>query len=466
MGSFFSIEIAKRGLFAQQRAQQTTTHNITNANTEGYSRQRTDLESAYMRFGGLSEIGMGVNVSDVSRIRDSFTDMQIRNELSGLAEWDVQSELLRQVEDIFNEPTDIGVSAVLNRFWESLETLSNDAGSSEARETVKERAVTLASTINHTANQLHEMQNDINFRINVKVDKVNSLASQISDLNQLIQTMETSGKTAPDLRDKRDILVDELSSLVSINTYEDENGLFTVNVGGAILVKGSDCETMKFDGTDPNARVKWEKYDTEVRLLKGELKGLVELRDGKIGNYITQLEKFAENLSTEFNKIHKSGYDLYGRGGSETDGIDFFVFNPDDPVNCLTVNPEIVHDPSRIAAAASPSGLPDDNRNVLRLAGLRSTRITGLNGTLDDFYGTIISRLGVDSQEAQRMAESQEYMVSQLEERRKQISGVSIDEEMTKMIMYQHAYNAAARMITAVDQMIDTVVNRMGVAGR
>lgn len=466
MGSFFSIEIAKRGLFAQQRAQQTTAHNITNANTEGYSRQRTDLESAYMRFGGLWEIGMGVNVSDVSRIRDSFTDMQIRNELSGLAEWDVQSELLRQVEDIFNEPTDIGVSAVLNRFWESLETLSNDAGSSEARETVKERAVTLASTINHTANQLHEMQNDINFRINVKVDKVNSLASQISDLNQLIQTMETSGKTAPDLRDKRDILVDELSSLVSINTYEDENGLFTVNVGGAILVKGSDCETMKFDGTDPNARVKWEKYDTEVRLSKGELKGLVELRDEKIGNYITQLKEFAKNLSYEFNEIHKSGYDLYGRGGSETDGIDFFVFNPDDPVNCLTVNPEIVHDPSRIAAAASPSGLPDDNRNVLRLAGLRSTRITGLNGTLDDFYGTIISRLGVDSQEAQRMAESQEYMVSQLEERRKQISGVSIDEEMTKMIMYQHAYNAAARMITAVDQMIDTVVNRMGVAGR
>ena len=221
---------------------------------------------------------------------------------------------------------------------------------------------------------------------------------------------------------------------------------------------------MKFDGTDPKAKVKWEKYDTDVRLSKGELKGLVELRDEKIGNYITQLKEFAKNLSYEFNEIHKSGYDLYGKGGSETDGIDFFVFNPDDPINWLNVNEVIVNDPSRIAAAASPSGLPDDNRNVLRLAGLRSTRIDELNGTLDDFYGTIISRLGVDSQEAQRMADSQEYMVSQLEERRKQISGVSLDEEMTKMIVYQHAYNAAARMITAVDQMVDTVVNRIGVA--
>ncbi|MFY9217125.1 MAG: flagellar hook-associated protein FlgK, partial [Tepidanaerobacteraceae bacterium] len=240
MSSFFGIEIAKKALFANQRAQQTVSHNISNANTPGYSRQRVMLESTYTSygFGAAYQLGTGVKLSDISRIRDDFTDRQYRNENSSLGQWDIQSDILKQVEAVFNEPSDIGISSVLNEFWKSLETLSKDPSSQEARETVKERGITLTNTINHAFIQLNDIINDINYRISVKVNEINSIANQIAQLNLQIQQTQIGGASAADLMDKRDLLLDELSNLVQFESYEDENGQFTINVGGALLVKG------------------------------------------------------------------------------------------------------------------------------------------------------------------------------------------------------------------------------------
>ncbi|MGB3978736.1 MAG: flagellar hook-associated protein FlgK, partial [Tepidanaerobacteraceae bacterium] len=236
MSSFFGIEIAKKALFANQRAQQTVSHNISNANTPGYSRQRVMLESTYTSygFGAAYQLGTGVKLSDISRIRDDFTDRQYRNENSSLGQWDIQSDILKQVEAVFNEPSDIGISSVLNEFWKSLETLSKDPSSQEARETVKERGITLTNTINHAFIQLNDIINDINYRISVKVNEINSIANQIAQLNLQIQQTQIGGASAADLMDKRDLLLDELSNLVQFESYEDENGQFTINVGGAL----------------------------------------------------------------------------------------------------------------------------------------------------------------------------------------------------------------------------------------
>lgn len=465
---FFGIEIAKKALFASQKAQENVAHNVANANTPGFSRQRVVLESTYTKpFSGLYtgtgevQVGTGVRIGDITRIRDSFTDMQYRDENSSLGQWSVQTDILKQVEAIFSEPSDIGISSVLTKFWQSLEELSKNPEAIEIRETVKERAVTLADTINHTARQLNEILGDINFRISVKVDEVNTLARQIASLNGEIRHMELTGTTAADLRDKRDLLLDQLSKIVDIETYEDQNGLFSVNVGGAILVKGTEYNTITFNKTDLSTLPMWQGFNIPISSKKGELIGLLELRDKKVGGYLSDLKTFTKTFADKFNEIHKSGYDLYGN-----QGMDFFVYNPLDSGDLLFVNSNIISDVKKIAAAETSTGIPGDNRNALKLADLRYQYIDALKGTIDDYYGALISRIGIDSQEAQRMTESQEYMVSQLDERRKEISSVSIDEEMAKMIMYQHAYNAAARMITAMDEMIETIVSRMGLVGR
>jgi flagellar hook-associated protein 1 FlgK len=464
--SFFGIEIAKKALFAQQRAQETVSHNVANANTPGYSRQRAVLESTYMSplssLPGMGQVGTGVRVSDINRIRDSFADRQFRDENSSFGEWDVQQGTLAQVEAVFNEPSDIGIYSVFSQFWQSLEELTKDPASIEVRETVKERAVTLANTINHTAGQLSEIIDDINFRISVKVNEVNNIARQIAELNGQIQKMEITGNTASDLRDKRDVLLDELSKLIDFDYYEDEDGRFGINVGGAILVKANDYDTFTFDKESIPPQVKWAKYGTPVNLRKGELKGLIDLRDNKVQRYLKDLKTFTDTFVEKFNGVHQSGYGLRG----ET-GIKFFV----DPADLqggdlIAVNSEILNDTLKIAAAGNKNGLPGDNTNALALSAIKDTYYDELSGTLNDFYRSLVSSIGIDSQEAARMAESQEYMVSQIDERRKEVSGVSIDEEMAKMIMFQHAYTAAARVITTIDEMLDTIVSRMGITGR
>lgn len=456
--SFLGIEIAKTALFANQRAQQTVAHNVSNANTPGYSRQRVILEATHTAYGmGANwQIGTGVKVSDVDRIRDEFTDRQYRNENSSLGQWNIQSDILKQVEAVFNEPSDIGIASVLNEFWAGLETLSKDAASQEARETVKEKAITLANTINHAVTQLNDIVSDINYRISIQVNEVNSIASQIAQLNLQIRQAETGGASAADLKDSRDLLLDQLSNLVQFESYEDENGIFSVNVGGAILVKGPDSANMEFDTSVPNGKIKWKEYTSDVRILKGELKGLIELRDDKLENYLDQLDKFTQTFVDEFNAIHETGYNLDG----ET-AIAFFEYAN----GVLSVNPDIVSNPSKIAAAEEEDGIPSDNRIALELANFRykTIDIDGRNCTIDDYYGTIIAKIGVDSQEAARAADSQAFMVSQLDERRQMTSSVSLDEEMTKMIQYLHGYNAASRIVTTVDEMLDTIINRMGV---
>lgn len=456
--SFLGIEIAKSALFANQQAQQTVAHNVANANTEGYSRQRVILESTYTPYGMGSkwQIGTGVKVADVDRVRDEFTDRQYRNENASLGEWDIQSNILKQVEAVFNEPSDIGVSSVLNKFWESLETLSQDASSQEARETVKEQGVTLANTINHAAAQLYEIISDINYRISIQVDEVNSIGSQIAQLNLQIQQAQADGTSAADLKDKRDLLLDQLSRIVQFESYEDENGIFSVNIGGAILVKGPESAHLEFDTSASNGKITWKEYGSDARILKGELKGLLELRDNKVSSYIEQLKTFTSTFAEKFNEIHRTGYNLDG----ETN-VDFFKYD----TGILSVNQDIVDDPSKIAAAKTKEGIPSDNEIALELANFRSKVFTigSRNCTIDDYYGSLVAKIGVDSQGASRMADSQLFMVSQLNERRQMTSGVSLDEEMTKMIQYLHGYNAASRVVTTIDEMLDTIINRMGV---
>lgn len=479
--TFFGLEIGRRGLQAQQRALDVTGHNVANANTPGFTRQEAVLTTttpfpvpALNRPWGAAQVGTGVEISEIRRLRDQFLDLQVRHENKTLGYWEARRDALRKVEVILNEPSDTGLRAVFEQFWQALEELSKNPESLAARSVVRQRGMALAETFNHMDRQLRELQEDLNSAVEVKVKEINSLGSQIAALNQQILKIEVTGARANDLRDRRDVLLDQLAKLVNFQAHEDNRGLVNINIGGRPLVQGEELYGLKTE-SDPNndgfLKVLWEADGQPVQIEAGTLRGLIEMRGyvendtkkGFVREMREKLDALATTLIDKFNEIHKGGYGLDG-----TTGNDFFSGN-----SAATIE-VVITDLNKIAAAATwdDDGEPGDGSNALALAQLKHQLTMILPGntkptaTFEDYLRSAVGQLGVAAQEANRMVENQELLVSQLENNRQAVSGVSLDEEMVNMIRFQHAYNAAARVITTMDEMLDLIISRMGLVGR
>ncbi len=465
-GSFSGIEIAFQGLLVQRKALQVTAHNIANANTDGYSRQRVSMSSIpphrvpeYTDPGG--EVGNGVAAEFVERVRDRFLDLQMRNELGRLGRWERRETTLKQIETFINEPSDEGLSSIFGRFWEALEALSLDPENNATRVVVIERGRAVAEAIRHLDSQLEELARNLDETVYTVVSRINSLATRISDLNHQVVKLLNTGGNPNDYLDRRDVLLDELSRLVSISLDERETGAIVVMVGGTPLVSEHDAGELKALPDPANrdlAQVVWADTGRPVEIQKGELKGLLESRDEINGSIRTGLDELVATFVQEFNAVHSSGYDLNGQTGQ-----DFFV--PGSTASSIALEEAVEKNPAQLAA--SLGGGPGDGGNALKLAGLKHTRIfQGGTATLDDFLRSFVGAVAVDTAEATRMLENQTLLVRQIENQRQSVAGVSLDEEMTNLVRYQHAYNAAARVVTAVDEMLEVVINRMGLVGR
>ena len=480
MSTFQGLEIAKTGLFVSQKALDVTGHNIANANTPGYTRQVVDMASIAppTTFGMYDQwgkaIGEGVKIQDIRQIRDQFLDNQFRRENKFLGEWETKAQVLAAIENIFNEPSNSGINTVLNNFFNSLQELSKNPESLTVRAEVRERAIALADTFNTVYQHLYDKLNELNSTIQSRIAEINSYAERISKLNNEIYRFELTGQTANDLRDQRNLLVDQLSKLVNITTYEDSNRNFRIDIAGQALVDGSTAFTMSLNNT---GAVVWDLTGAPVNPSSGILKGLLDMRDGDGTNgikgvpyYINEWNKLAYSIAQAINEVHKAGYGLDG-----STGIPLFTdfTTPYDSTvqyaKLIKVSSDILAADGleKIAAASSTATLPGDNTNALKLIALRDQGNAVLNGaTFDDFARSLISNLGVDAQQANLMQKNQEFMVKQIDLNRQSVSGVSLDEEMTNMLKYQKSYAASARVITAIDELLDTLINRMGIVGR
>lgn len=482
MSTFQGLEIAKTGLFVSQKALEVTGHNIANANTPGYTRQVVDMASIAppTTFGMYDQwgkaIGEGVKIVDIRQIRDQFLDNQYRRENKFLGEWETKAEVLSAIENIFNEPSSSGITAVLNDFFNSLQELSKNPESLTVRAEVRERAIALADTFNMVYQHLYDKLNELNSTIQSRIAEINSYAERISRLNGEIYRFELSGQVANDLRDQRNLLVDQLSKLVNITTYEDANGNFRIDIGGQALVSGTTAFTMSMD---KNGNVIWDLTGSPVNPSSGVLKGLLDMRNGDgadgvkgVPYYMEQWNKLAYNIAEAINKVHSQGYGLDGSTGKPLfGGFDTsLAYDKTTPyAQLIRVSSDILASDGllKIAAAKDPTALPGDNRNALELIVLRDRPLDGLDkATFDDFARSLISNLGVDAEQANVMKKNQEVMVKQIDLNRQSVSGVSLDEEMTNMLKYQKSYAACARVITAMDELIDTIINRMGLVGR
>lgn len=508
--TFFGLEIGLRSLRTQQRALDVTSHNIANANTTGYTRQEAIMATtspypvpSLSGYAGAGQIGTGVEISEIRRMRDRFLDYQMRSESQILGYWEAQQDALEKIEGIINEPSDSGLRAIMEDFWFALDELAKDPASLAARSLVVETGLSLTDTFNHLDTQLSQLINDLNSNLKVLIDDINSKARQIADLNMQILKVEVSGARANDLRDKRDLLVDELAKAIDIKVVENENGTITVNVSGRALVQGENVNQLVVGNSDDYPEIYWQDDQSRsypLTITGGTVRGIIDARGYKQGDEIAgfipalrkQLDLLAQGIAEAFNKIHREE----GVGLNGDTGLDFFVIKDKSSTitaGNISVNEELLEDPSKVAAATLTEieGNPDDYENkkqrddgtwytwdkgdgsvALQLAKLKEAQIITINTTQeqsftpDDYYNAVIGELGVAAQEAYRMVDNQELLVSQIENNRLAVSGVSLDEEMVNMIRFQHAYNAAARLITTIDEMLDLIINRMGVVGR
>lgn len=476
--TFFGLNIGAKGLAAQQRALDITGHNIANANTKGYTRQEAVMQSSTPIKTNQGFVGTGVEITDIRRIRDNYLDLQVRSESKTLGYWEFKSDIFQKIEVILNEPSNAGLRTTMDKFWSAWEDLSRKPESSAVRTTVIQTGQGVVDTFNHMDQQFRDLRDDIDESVNVTIRELNSLAKQIRDLNYQIVKGEAGGHKANDLRDKRDLLIDEMAKLVDIDVIEDQWGAVTVSIGGRAIVSGNVLNQLEGRINTENNNltdVVWAD-GTAVKIRSGKLQAMLETRDQLVVDFMKKLDLMAYEFATAVNEVHKQGYHISENppAGYGSTGADFFVvtdITSDFSAANIAINLDIINDVNLIAAATTdPDGnienILGDGSNALKIAQLKYDNSLINGTTLDDYYRSETAKLGVASQEAQRMVENQGLMVAQLESKREMVMGVSLDEEMTNMVRFQHAYSSAARYITAVDQMLDILVNRLGLFGR
>lgn len=550
--TFFGLNIAKSGLFVSQRALNVVSHNVANANTPGYARQRLDMKATSPEFlpAVSGALGTGVDSEAVKQIRDAFLDFKVRSEMTTQGEWEFKKEILGTIETVFNEPSDSGLRSIMDMFFQSVHELNKNPESLTARALVRQRAVALTQNIGGMYGNLVKLQKDIDFQLQTVVAQVNGYAEQIRDLNRVIYLSELDGSKANDIRDQRNLVIDKLSKLVNVDYFEDDQQRFTVMISGKPLVSHYNIDKLTLEERvtkkhpDDAFRlidVGWES-GSSFRVTGGELRAIFDVRDGINGEnkgipyYVDKLNEFTDRFFTEVNRIHMNGYDLDGKAGLmmftrnnmssaayekelKASGLDgkppidltadvlkgtstyftkeqnnsviaeniklILLNNPDYsnksvkylsdgryyltdriPANQMTISTDIDTDLDKIAASATLQGLPGDGQNALALANMRKNVNMFTWGSPDDYVKSLIANLGVDSAEAVRMEKNQKALIVELDNKRQSIMGVSLDEEMTDMIRFQHAYSANARVMTTMDELLDTIVNRLGLVGR
>lgn len=533
--SFFGLNIALSGLYTAQRNLDTVGHNLSNATTPGYSRQQT-IQSASNPLAvldGTGMVGTGSQATGVQRIRDTYLDFKYWSENVASGEWSKKAELMGEIQVTFNEPSKSGFVKIMEGFFDSLQELSKDPSSGAARALVVQKATTLTKYFNNTATHFEQFQNDLNDQVKTDVDQINIIASQIQLLNKQIYNYELTSGTANDLRDSRTKLVDQLSKLANIQAKEISYGKlpngeddihFQITLGGKTLVDHFSStklnvvqRTTKLNAEDIGNLydIKWEDGNS-VNISGGELRGLLDVRDGKDGidgtpiykgvpYYQKKLNEFVQTFAIAFNEgytktstgyahtdvghIDGYGYDpdltdsitaptkvrfftMLGVGGTPVSGGDFIdtatsvtdISGKYEQITAknFSVSSDIIDNPNNIAASDAVG--QNGNTGVLKkLMGIRTNQSLFKEGAPEDFMKSLVAGMGIDAQQAETFAITQETLVRQVDNRRMSVSGVNLNEEMTNMIKFQQSYNAAARMIVTMGQIYDTLINKLGV---
>ncbi len=493
--SFYGLEIAKTGLFVSQKAINLAGHNIANASTVGYTRQRVVSEAidpaAYnTRFAVSANgaVGGGAQTQSLEQVRNSFIDKELRRENSDLGYWSTRMDALDYIQTMFDETDSSALTKAMNGFIDALEQLSKDPNSAAMRANLRQSAITLTGSFHNFSEQLAEYQTMQNDSMATTVLNINDILSNIAAYNKSIAGYELSGEKANDLRDKLNVQIDKLSTLVNIEYSYDSSGLLSISTGGQELLNHVTVNYLD-TVTNPSTGlydVVFKGTGAALNYTSGELAAYKQIRDGNSAEdmgvpYLMHgLDLLAQSLAREMNAIHSHGYTLATATTPSVNGINLFEV-PAGGYGAITAGNfslsfEVLTNLNNFAAsygqtfvsAEGSNANQGDNRRALQLFELCSsvslslTSVSSFQGYLKGF----MVDLGIEAGHAQTMLESQGAVVENLEMRKESISGVSVDEEMVDLIKSQQMYAASSRIMTAIDESLDILINRTGLVGR
>lgn len=624
MSTFSGIEMGKRSMFAHNQAIQTAGHNLSNSSTEGYSRQRVHLKATdplyrpdLSRAETPGQLGQGVSVESIERVRDQLLDQRIVAQTNGEGYWQTRDSYVLLMEQIYNEPAETSVRGRMDQFWDSWEELALYPESRSARQAVLTRGETLVDAIHQQYRGLQGIRDMLNGDVEAVTGQVNDISRQIAGLNEEIVRVKAMGDNPNDLMDQRDLLAEKLAGLINITVDQRDPDEYVIHTSGMELVQGRKFQTFALDSGTENdgySKVVWADSGNEAHFTGGKLGALLELRDGDFRDQIQKLDTMTMNFVDLVNDIHRDGTGANGRTG-----VDFFTeqpfinnvagnydrngdgqydssyifrvtganeldpreqiglegtitlssangtvevpYHPTDmvadvvarinnsgaevvaridrdgrlalkgttaankenpdfviryladsghflsgyagilggrgadgayswdradavaslagadtkyavspiahPAGWMEINREIGSDVLTIAAGfAGDDGTvnPGDNRAAKAISAIRNTAVmVGDSRTFDDFFADAVTEVGLKGEQASRALETQSAIMKDLRDKRDSISGVNVDEELSDIIKFQHGYNAAAKFISTVNDMLDTIINRMGV---
>jgi flagellar hook-associated protein 1 FlgK len=440
MSTFMGIQTSLRGLLAHQQSIDTTSHNVANANTEGYSRQEAVLDASMplriaageFSAGGAAHIGTGVTVDAFRRIRDTFLDLQYRAQAMQVGDQSTRSRQLDQVELALAEPTENGLAAQLSKFWSGWADVSNSPDDIAARQALIDQAKNLAAAFKTVDSQLSVVASQAAAEyasLTGGGGDVPAIATEIAQLNAAIKQFVQNGDMPNDLMDRRDQLLDRLSHLAQVSVTDLGGGTLQVNFGDAAAPLVNDTT------------VTWPQALTDP---KGKLGALLDIYEpgGTIASYRTELNAAVKSLADSVNVLHNPG-------GT---GTNFFTYTAGAEAGSLAVNVTSATVRTSVTAAVGANDI------ALAIAGLRG-------GTPDKLYNSFVTRVGGDVRNAIRGEANSKVLLDSIDDRRQSTSGVSMDEEMTNLVRFQRGYQASARAMSTMDQMLDTLINRTGVVG-
>lgn len=505
-GLFGILNAGTNGMSAAQAAMQTTSNNISNANTDGYSRQRVNLVASNpYTLSGVGQLGTGVRMESVTRIVDDYLVKQSFTENASLEKFTQKADVLGQLESVFNEPSETGLNNKLTEFYESWKYLGNNPELTTSKTMVSQQAQTLTDTVSHMGAQLDSLQEGTVQAISKKVLDFNTKIEQLESINTQIFSVVTKGEMPNTLLDQRDQLVGELSGITSVevktDAYQrtfisidgeeilgrDKRQVLSVAIGATsgdgslISTNGSTSKTINSEEpfqlgtlllqkTDEDGSVQFTELSSKSGYISGSQEALVET-----DRVILELNQLISTVAEAVNVIHSDN-------GT---GIPFFDLgdDPDNVISNLKVNPAITEDPSKIVSGKSLMGqIAGDGSRARAISNIQSAalnysseetlafdadtmKITAQpNGTTTaDAYNDIVTRVGISKQQADFMMENQNEVVSFLEQRKSSISGVSINEEVVNIMKFQSAFQANAKVLAVTSEMLDTLINRTGV---
>lgn len=497
-GLFGTLNTATKGLHAQQTALQTIGHNVANANTIGYTRQRVTMQADIAQsIPGIGQIGTGVRISGIDRVHDEYITSQLRNGQSTLNYHQELADIIGQLETIFNEPSETGLSNQISEVFNSWTYLASNPEESTAKTMVVQTSETFTDILHYMANQMESLRTDTVNELDKAALDVNSTLKQLESLNHQIWQSSVRGQQPNDLLDQQDRLLSQLSGQLDISVERDQfNRAFVSIDGQSVLSADSRQEVMSVIGHDEDGNpvlsggelVEGEDFPLGSFVVRSQSESgestyaAIELESGKVKgqqealNVIegmqSDLNDFAFQFATAVNTIHSG----------DGEGIDFFVFDPENVAGSLRVSQQLLDDPNLVVTGRDlENSISGDGTRAQQIASLQGASLPnniedweydpetlGINtsstgSTLFSHYNKMVTEMGITKQQADNMASTQSGLVALLEQRRESFSGVDINEEVVNMIQYSSAFQANSRVLQTISEMLDTLINRTGV---